>query len=466
MITNRLRIAKGSIVTVCTVFLVGSCGIAQGMPSSDGKPSAGTLIAAFPGAEGFGMYAIGGREGAVHEVTNLDDSGPGSLRAACEAEGPRTVVFRVSGTIQLKSRLNIMNPYITIAGQTAPGDGICLRDDALMVRTHDVIIRHMRSRVGGSMAKSAGDSIDVMRGSRDVIIDHCSLSWGTDECASFYGNRNVTVQWCMIGEGFYPHSCGGLWGSDSSYHHNLIYSNGTRNPRFAFNEPNTVSDFRNNVVYNWGYQSGYGGENGQVNMVNNYYRPGPGTREEVTGRIVRPAVTGRWYIEGNFVEGSPKISANNWDGGVQTAEKIELNTIRVRKPFAAPSVRTQSAKDAYDTVLQAAGCTVPRRDAVDERVLQQVRTKTYTFTGRKEDMSYPGIPESVEMAGGWPELRTYDVPADSDHDGMPDAWEKTKGLNPDDPQDRNGHKLDTHYTNLEIYLNSLCPDPYNGAVKQ
>jgi hypothetical protein len=445
---------------ITVVVMLGVVGCASAPATVTGPETRGA-IAAFPGAEGFGMHAVGGRGGVVYEVTNLNEDGPGSLRAACEATGPRTVVFRVSGTIQLTRRLNINNPYITIAGQTAPGDGICIRDEAVMIKTHNVIIRNMRFRIGDKRAKSTGDSIDAWRGSDNIILDHCSISWGTDESGSFYGNTNLTIQWCMVGECLYGHSCGGLWGPVSSYHHNLIHSNGTRNPKFAYSRPDTVSDFRNNVVYNWGYQSSIAGGNDNVNMVNNYYKYGPGrdANSPLSYKIVGIVDNCNMFVAGNYVWGFPKVTADNWAGGVQGAP-----CVRAEKPFPAPAITMQPAEEAFELVLANAGAIRPRRDSVDERVVHQTRTRTYTFASRKEGILYPGIADSTDMMGGWPELRTYDVQGDSDHDGMPDAWEKAKGLNPSDPEDRNGHKLDKGYTNLEVYLNSLCPDPYKVAA--
>ncbi len=440
---TRMIASKGLLFTACVLCFFCSACMAQ--------------VPAFPGAEGFGMHAIGGRGGDVYEVTNLSDSGPGSLREACEAKGPRTVVFRVSGTIQLKTRLNIMNPYITIAGQTAPGDGVCIRDEAMMVRTNDVIVRYMRFRIGNRNEKSTGDSIDVMRGSKDVIIDHCSMSWGTDEVGSFYGNTHVTVQWCMIGEGLYPHSCGGLWGPDSSYHHNLIYSNGTRNPKFAYSREDAVSDFRNNVIYNWGYQSSISGKGDNVNIVNNYYKYGPGRDPNVplSHKIVGVVGGSNLFVAGNYVWGFPNVTADNWAGGVQGDA-----CVRADKPFPTPVITMQTAEEAYELVLAHAGATMPKRDSADERVVHQVKTRTYTFTGMKDGKLYPGIPDSMKQVGDWPTLNSLPAPADSDHDGMPDAWEMAKGLDPREAADRNGHKLHSDYTNLEVYLNALASDPY------
>ncbi len=405
-------------------------------------------VPAFPGAEGFGMYAAGGRGGDVYEVTNLNDSGPGSFRAACEANGPRTVIFRISGTITAKSRINILKPNITIAGQTAPGDGICLRGAELMIRTHDVIVRYIRFRRGN---QSGGDSINIMGGSSNIILDHCSISWGQDENGSFYGNNGVTVQWCMIGEGFFPHSCGGLWGSNSSYHHNLIYSNGTRNPKFSYNREGEVIDFRNNVIYNWGYQSTIStGKEGQINIVNNYFRYGPGRDpDDPLNSQITEAMDGvRIFANGNYVWGFSDVTSDNRQG-------MRGDFVRADQPFPTVPVTTQTAERAYELVLAQAGACLPRRDSVDLRVIEQVRSRTSTFAGTKRGRQYPGIPDSMEHLGGWPELNSLPAPADSDHDGMSDAWEAAHGLDPNDPSDRNGHTLNQDYTNLEQYINSL-----------
>lgn len=405
---------------------------------------------AFPGAQGAGMYSVGGRGGLVYEVTNLNDSGPGSFRSACEASGPRTVVFRVSGTIQALSRISVLNPYITIAGQTAPGDGICIRDAELMVRTHDVILRYMKFRRGNTSAVG-GDSLDVMYGADKVMVDHCTATWGQDENLSCYGVTNVTIQWCMIGEGLYSHSCGGLWGPDCSYHHNLIYSNGTRNPKLAYGIEGHVWDFRNNVIYNWGYESSNGDIVGNLNMVNNYYEYGPGTRPG--GLQYRITSGSGWnvYADGNFVWGYPAITTDNWAGGIQGTY------VRYYAPFTAPAITEQTAELAREYVVTRTGA---KRDSADFRFLNEIKTRTYSFSGLKNGTLYPGIPDTMDQLGGWPTLNSLPAPADSDHDGMPDDWERAKGLSPTDANDHNGHTLDTNYTNLEVYLNSLCPDPY------
>jgi hypothetical protein len=403
---------------------------------------------AFPGAEGAGMYSVGGRGGVVYEVTNLNDSGPGSFRAACDASGPRTVVFRVSGTIQALSRISIMNPYITIAGQTAPGDGICIRDKELFIRTHNVIVRYMKFRRGQA---TGGDSLNVMYGADNVIIDHCTATWGSDENLTCYDVTNVTIQWCMVGEGFYGHSCGGLWGPNASYHHNLIYSNGTRNPKLAYGAEGKVWDFRNNVIYNWGYESVNGSDIGNLNIVNNYYEYGPGTN----GGSLRYKITGGggWnvYADGNYTWGYPNITADNWSGG------IHGTYVRYDTPFEAFPITQQTAEVARKYVVANAGA---KRDSADVRFLNEMQTRTYSFAGLKNGKLYPGIPDSMDQVGGWPTLNSLPAPVDTDRDGMPDVWETANGLSPTNPQDGNSYTLDASYTNLEVYLNSLCPDPY------
>ena len=446
--------------------------------AQDNKPLA------FPTAEGYGKYTVGGRGGKVYEVTNLNDSGEGSLRAAVEAEGPRTVVFRVSGTIDLKRALSIKNPYITIAGQTAPGDGICIKRYPLNIGADEVIIRYIRVRLGNETGNDT-DAISC-RYRKNIILDHVSASWSIDETMSVYHCENVTIQWCMITENLFnsnhvkgSHGFGGIWGSNnSSYHHNLIAHHSSRNVRWASGGGN--NDYRNNVLYNWGYNSSYGGEKQQVgnpkfssfkiNFVSNYYKPGPATLAgEVSYRIVNPSYRGEndygmWYVANNVVEGNEKVSADNWNGGVQPkgGEKM-LKKFRLDAPWNSMKINEQSPEEAYKTVLANAGCTLPKRDVIDNRIVDEVRNGYATYEGAsykklkkvKDASKKTGIIDSQEDVGGWPLLKSAPAPADSDHDGMPDEWEKKNGLNPNDPADGNTVNEDG-YTNLEKYLNSLC----------
>ncbi len=435
---------------------------------------------AFPTAEGYGKYTVGGRGGAVYEVTNLNDTGEGSLRAAVESQGPRTIIFRVSGTIDLQSPLRIKHPYITIAGQTAPGDGICLKRYPLSIDADEVIIRYIRVRPGDE----SGQDVDAIsgRGHKNIILDHVSASWSIDETLSIYDCEYVTIQWCMITESLFAsnhikgsHGFGGIWGNNySTYHHNLIAHHSSRNPRFA--SGGGYNDYRNNVIYNWGYNSCYGGERlvkgkdygtFDINMVNNYYKAGPGTLPgSVSYRIANPSVRGeddfgKWYVADNYVEGYPDVSADNWNGGVQ-GHKDLLPSMRRDTPWKAMNINEDSAIEAYQSVLANAGASLPYRDAVDTRIINDVRTGKATYEGksyrqRKEFInttSKTGIIDSQNDVGGWPVLKSTDAPIDSDHDGMPDTWEQARNLNPNNADDRN-KIAPSGYTYLEEYLNSL-----------
>ncbi len=429
---------------------------------------------AFPTAEGYGKHTVGGRGGKVYEVTNLNDSGEGSLRAAVDAKGPRTVVFRVSGTIELNSDIRIKNPNITIAGQTAPGDGICLKRYPLMISADEVIIRYLRVRFGDESGKDS-DAISA-RYVKNLILDHVSASWSVDETMSIYHCENVTVQWCMITESMFnsnhsknAHGFGGIWGSNNStYHHNLIAHHSSRNPRFASGCGNT--DYRNNVLYNWGYRSCYGAEAVQkgsdkftfsnINMVANYYRPGPATDPGRKAELAEPSARGaddkgHWYVAGNFIEGSPSVTADNWSG-IRGSNFIKLD-----QPWDAMPVNQQTAEEAFKSVLSNAGAILPKRDAVDTRIVKEARNGTATYEGvyktkkRVADNSkITGIIDSQNDVGGWPELKSMPAPQDTDNDGIPDEWETMHGLNPNDVDDGN-RVAEDGYTMLEKYLNRL-----------
>jgi pectate lyase len=428
-------------------------------------------VPAFPGAEGLGWTTRGGRGGRVIAVTNLNDSGPGSFREACEAEGPRIVVFRVSGTITLESSLGIRNPYITIAGQTAPGDGICIKKYPLSIGASEVIIRYIRVRLGDESGLDA-DAISG-RYQKNIILDHVSASWSVDETVSIYHCENVTVQWCLVSESMYnsnhvkgAHGYGGIWGSNhSTYHHNLLAHHSSRNPRFASGCGYT--DYRNNVVYNWGFNSTYGGEKQQqgnakfnfsiINMVANYYKPGPATTPgEVTYRIAEPSSRssddkGSWYVVDNVVVGYPAVTADNWQG-IDGNNYIKLNAL-----WDAMPINQQTPENAYHAVLDHAGCSLPNRDAVDQRIIEEARTGTATYGNN-------GIITTPSDVGGWPELKSTPAPVDSDHDGIPDQWETTHGLDPSNKEDGKKTNLSADsYTNLEIYLNELAGDFVKSA---
>jgi len=399
----------------------------------------------------------------VIEVTNLNDRGPGSFRAACMAEGPRTVVFRVSGTIPLESRFKITHPYLTIAGQTATGDGICIKNYQVNFDTHDLIIRYLRFRPGDEK----GIEQDGFGGQGDhIIIDHCTASWGIDETFSINKGSNLTVQWCLVSESLTKslhrkgaHGYGGLWGgAGGSWHHNQLAHHSSRNPRASGNPASGLLDYRNNVIYNWGFNSAYGGELWPRNWINNYYKSGPATSKKVRRRIfLQKDPRGKMYAAGNFVWGHPAISADNWQGGMDFAPDGEATeaTLRVNQPFVVAPVNTQPAETAYELVLAQAGCSL-FRDSVDRRIIEEIRTGTAKF-GETYGGGGKGIIDSQTAVGGWPELRSQPAPADSDHDGMPDDWERNHGLDLNNSADGASDADGNGYTNLEEYLNSLTP---------
>ena len=411
---------------------------------------------AFPGAEGFGRFTSGGRGGKVIFVTNLNDSGPGSLREAIKDKEPRIITFTVSGTISLKSEITIKHGNLTIAGQTAPGDGICLKDDRLLLEADNIIIRFLRFRLGDK-TKLETDAVSGI-GNKDIIIDHCSMSWGIDENASFYDNENFTLQWSIISEALNnsyhhkgEHGYGGIWGGvNVSFHHNLLAHNSSRNPRFNGARTGTtfeteLVDFQNNVIYNWGSNSAYGGEKGKYNIVGNFYKAGASSHNKK--RIVEPSDgNGKWFVNKNYVEAFPAITQDNWSGGVQ-GDFAHEQFIHAEVPFKVAEVLYDEPLIAYKKILMNAGAVLPKRDEVDARVVLEVCTGTAH--------NATGIIDSQDEVGGWPLLNCIPSPADSDIDGMPDDWEKENNLNPSDASDN--CLLDSNgYTNLERYLNSLA----------
>ncbi|MCX5771964.1 MAG: pectate lyase [Candidatus Hydrogenedentes bacterium] len=455
MKTNLLILALLMIAT----------GLAANAPAVENSaPEPPALVPAFPGAEGYGARATGGRGGQVIAVTNLNADGPGSLRAACEAGGPRIVVFRVSGTIA--GDVKIKHDQITIAGQTAPGDGITIKGN-LAMDANDVVIRYIRVRTD-----HAGDALGG-RYRKNIILDHVSASWSSDEVLSLYHNENVTIQWCMITEACAKpdgsHRFGGIWGNQNgTYHHNLIAHNDSRNPRWA--SGCGYNDYRNNVLYNWGYESSYGGEAQQkgdrrtppipfstINMVGNYYKPGPATRNDVKNRIAKPSsrgsgANGSWHVADNYVDGSPEVTGNNWLG-------IHGNAFtRLAAPWEAMPIRQQSPKDAYLAVLDHAGCSLSKRDSIDTRIIEEVRNGTATH-GRN------GIITTPDDVGGWPKLQAAEAPLDSDNDGMPDDWELRFKLNPQDASNAAQDKDKDGYTNVEEYLNGTDPTVFVDYTK-
>ncbi|MHC4324198.1 MAG: pectate lyase family protein [Planctomycetota bacterium] len=429
-------------------------------------PETAVSVPAFPGAEGFGARSIGGRGGRVLFVTNLNDNGPGSLRAAVKADGPRTVIFRVSGTVALKSAIVITNPHITIAGQTAPGDGICLKNHALTIAADHVIVRYIRCRPGDN-AKAESDSLSLSSG-RNIIVDHCSASWSVDETlsASSRGRLgNVTVQWCIISESLHdsvhhkgPHGYGSLIrgssGNGYTYHHNLYAHHHARLPRpgnyidSSSDPEGFVLDFRNNVIYNWaGRAAGYNadGSNGvnsitKMNFAGNYYKAGINS----TGSLAfsESTTSARAWFSGNCMNGT--YPRDPWS--LVSFSKFSDEDIKAYKqsgPIPVPAVKTDDAITAYKRVLAEAGALLPKRDAVDERIVDEVRNDA----GK--------IIDDEQQVGGWPELKSTRPAKDSDRDGMPDDWEKQHRFDPDDPADGNKDSDADGYTNLEEYLSSI-----------
>ncbi|UCD00091.1 MAG: hypothetical protein JSW66_09450 [Phycisphaerales bacterium] len=425
-------------------------------------------VPAFVGAEGFGAQSVGGRGGQVLFVMNLNDSGPGSLRAAIETDGPRTVIFRVSGTIALKSPLVIKKPYITVAGQTAPGNGICLMNHALVIAADQVIVRYLRCRPGDN-AGAESDAMSVSSG-RDIVVDHCSASWSVDETlsASSGGNLgNVTVQWCIISESLHdsvhhkgPHGYGSLirggWGNGYTYHHNLYAHHHARLPRPGnYNDgekdPDGFTlDFRNNVIYNWaGRAAGYNadGSNGtnsitRMNFVGNYYKAGANS----TGNLAFSESTrsAQAYFHGNAMNGG--YPRDPWLlVSFSSFSPRDLAAYIQSEPVTVPPVATDDAMTAFEHVLDGAGAVLPSRDAVDARIVSEVRTGT----GK--------IIDDEEQVGGWPELTSAEALTDRDSDGMPDDWEEGNGLDAATAADRNGDADGDGYTNLEEYLNGTEP---------
>ena len=435
------------------------------------------LARAFPGAEGGGMWTTGGRGGQVIHVTNLNDSGEGSLRAAIDTKVPRTIVFDVAGIIELQKALDIKNGDVTIAGQTAPGDGICLKNYTLHIKASNVIIRFIRCRMGDEK-KTEDDAMNLNASGNNisnVIIDHCSLSWCTDECGSFYGMTGFSLQWCILSESLRnsihdkgKHGYGGLWGgSDATYHHNLLAHHDSRNPRLDHDYLSTLKgpvNVVNNVIYNWGDNSTYGGESAndnndyrKYNIVNNYYKPGPATSsgkirfldpwtgacKNCTGKTgCSTIVPGHFYMNGNVMDGKSELSADNWKGTTAKEETIAIIKSDSVFPFAQKESKLSlhSAADAFTAVLNYAGASL-KRDSVDERVCREARNGSYTYEGSKG--SSKGFIDTQSDVGGWPSYTCETASSIPEWVGNPNAYTL-------DPQKR--------YTNLEMYLHYLVRD--------
>lgn len=473
-ITTTFRLA----LTVAVIMSMYACGHGQTMTTT----AETQWPLAFPGAEGFGKYTTGGRGGKVFVVNNLNDSGPGSFREAAEAKGKRIIVFAVSGTIHLATQLHIRGD-VTIAGQSAPGDGICIADQSVVLGGDNVIIRYLRFRMGDKYQRQAGmvdgsGSDDAFTGGRrkNVIIDHCSFSWSTDEVLSIYGGDSVTLQWNLVAEplnysyhfengdkDFEHHGYGGIWGgAHLSAHHNLFAHCVSRTPRFngtRLGASLELVDYRNNVIYNWGGNNVYGGEGGRYNVVANYYKPGPATSQKVVARIVNPTRNeqvgfGQFYVQGNVVEGFQAVSKDN-NKGIDIGngkEAFNRDSIVMQQPFSVMLLPEQSAADAYKSVIASVGASY-RRDTLDARVLWNVAKGN----GNVIDVQggYPHGTPFEQTINAWPFLKSLPAPLDADQDGMPDAWEKKNGLNANNPKDATAFTLSKTYSNIEVYVNSL-----------
>lgn len=418
---------------------------------------------AFPGAEGYGQFAQGGRGGKVLFVTNLNDSGPGSLRAAIDAEFPRIVIFNVSGTIVLQSDLRIIHPRITIAGQTAPGDGICLRNYPLIISANDAAVRYLRVRLGDEAGRKV-DGIGV-RDAENVIVDHCSVSWTLDEAINTYhGTKNITIQWSLISESLHNSKvrkghgfAASLGGINTSYHHNLFANNAGRNPSIAggnMKDPSINLDFRNNVIFNWQHRT-LDGRPHSINVVNNFYKAGPASREGlkvVKIQSLHDGTFGKWYIHGNVLEDQSQSQSRE---GLVTidAEHVSITSALLDAPVDFAPVTTQVPEEAYKDVVRFAGAILPKRDTLDARIIREVQSGKTTFGN--------GIISSQTDVGGWPKLQSAEPKPDTDADGMPDAWEQRFSPNHDLSLQSTGDLDRDGYTNVEEYLNQTDPTKKN-----
>lgn len=449
------------------------------------------LVAACSHIEGGGASVTGGDGGTVYRVSRMDDAldpntgrpMAGTLRYAVTQTGARRVIFNTSGTIHLTSELRIKTGSLTIDGQSAPGDGICIADYPLVINASNVIVRFIRVRLGDESLKEF-DAVSV-NDSKGVVLDHLSCSWSVDECVSCYGNEDFTMQYCIISEslknsvhGKGSHGYGGIWGGkNASFHHNLLAHHDSRNPRFDHDYVDGTHagpiDYVNNVVYNWSGNSTYGGEGTSkgaggrhINFVNNYYKYGPATGKRT--RLVDPTVScsncadhpggtvqgPKIYLNGNYMYGSETVTQNNWEGSTVKTDAVKASS---RWTGITALKNEQTAEAAYETVLAKAGCSLSR-DAVDTRIVSEVRDGKYTFNG--SNGSRNGLIDTQSDVGGWPELNAATRLVDSDYDGIPDDWEIEFGLDPNNTNDAREITLVSGHTNLDVYMCHLVRNLY------
>lgn len=468
----RLAVFGGAFLFLAFVIYPGIPWVRKKLePKTPKNPSHPTLLPplaglpVFPGAEGFGTRTPAGRGGKVIEVSSLADDGPATLRAALKDPAPRTIVFRVSGTIELHGPIIVTQPFLTIAGQTAPGDGICIKNAGLIIATHDVLVQHLRVRPGneGKVEPDNNDAITILGkhgkiadGAFNVVLDHVSASWSEDETIStWFAAHDITISWCIVSEGLHKsrhhkggHSTGLLIGDSSdhvSVHHTLLAHNHSRNPLIG---QGGTHDVVNNVIYNWAaipaevYDED---SNSFVNFVGNFFRAGPSEKERGTFEIiVNSKGVPKLYVEGNRGPHRAGDQADDWSlVSYKWNQQVAPVQYRSQQRFETWPVTASSANEAFAAVLQRAGATQPKRDAVDARVVAEVEKGT------------GAVIDSPSQVGGYPRLANATAPVDSDHDGIPDDWERARGLEPQNPADGNGYADQDGYTNLEKYLHSL-----------
>lgn len=425
-----------------------------------------TGLPVFPGAEGFGSRTPAGRGGKVLFVTSLADSGPGTLREALDQSFPRTIVFRVGGTIELKKLLFINHPFVTVAGQTAPGDGICIKNAGLAIVTHDVLLQHLRIRPGneGKVEPDTNDAIEILgphgkvEGAWNVVLDHVSASWSEDETVEiWFGAHDITISWCIISEALDKsrhrkgsHSAGLLIGDGSchvSVHHTLLAHNGFRNPLIS---GGGTHDIVNNVIYDWGNLPAEivdSDSNSFLNFVGNYFIPGPSTETgpyEILSNLGHHLSVPKIHVSGNIGPHRPNVNTDDWAlvGIGFGREGVAPARFRAMTPFDTWPITAHGAAEALPLVLAHAGATLPKRDAVDQRIVEDVKNRKGHMINSPKDV------------GGYPVLKSGTPLIDSDNDGLPDEWERKVGLNSDDPSDANQDRNGDGYTNVEEYLHS------------